>query len=369
MDEALSGASIVEGTMAERLRLERELAELGLREGEHENGGTSAREVAVGTRIVLDPFPGLTVTDVVWTIPGTVVKTYWGDRKGSQLKALTAADRTKQAIAFHWVDAGDGRDVFCAARFGPYHMPLLKSFRFDVKAPRLDRFDAETSAPRIVKERGLTGLRFQGMRKKTIRVGGTSRTIEEKVAGIRWDWQVTLPARHGGFLKDLQLVRQGRRKRQLLSERSSTTRTLVLKHPRKAPADQLDQPFTDAGSDATYSAKGSYPPAEFPLKLAAGATFNDDSTFDRPHTALEKLDVEVIVDEPFKYFILYKPDTVNAIWVPIAKAEWFWKATAKRSGSAWKLVSKSGGVSARGAVTTEFPLYDSNVNENEWMDV
>ena len=55
--------------------------------------------------------------------------------------------------------------------------------------------------------------------------------------------------------------------------------------------------------------------------------------------------------------------------VPIAKAEWFWKATAVKGRTDWKLTVRGGKVTKKGAVTTEFPSYESNVSENDWMEI
>jgi hypothetical protein len=78
------------------------------------------------------------------------------------------------------------------------------------------------------------------------------------------------------------------------------------------------------------------------------------------------------VNDQFTYFILFKPDTPNpqdAIWVPVAKATWFWTATAKHRGKRWTLASETKMKRRTGKATTDFPLYDTNVAKNEWQEV
>ena len=227
-------------------------------------------------------------------------------------------------------------------------------FPFDVKGPTLDHFLATTDRPRIVRERRLWGIRLGKLR---------------GAPGIDWDWQVTMPAKHDGWIKDLQTTKVRREKIQLMRKGGRATRKMTWKHPKKERHEQLDQAFSDKGTEATYSASGYYPPIEFPAKVEAVKTFRNDATFDSPTTLLQPLDISATVHDSFKYFVLYKPDKKGAIWVPVAKAEWFWKAKASKRGSRWRLTHKDAGVSAKGAPTFEFPIYESNVNENQWVEV
>jgi hypothetical protein len=291
------------------------------------------------------------------------VRSYWGDRRKTELKPLTKSDREKPRLVFFWVDAADRGVVRCRGtrKFLGYRIPVDASFFFDVKAPTLNRFEAVTGEPRIIFENKIWRIRFGALRQEG--------KPQKKRVGIQWDWKVTMPMRHGGWIKDLQTLRQGREKTQLLRKGSRDTQKLVFKHPDKDPHDQLDQSPHDAGLEATYSAKGIYPPVEFPLKLEAGQAFHDTATYDSPDTAMEPLDVNLSVNQSFKYYILYKPAKPGSIWVPVAKAEWFWKAKAKRQGAGWVLTEKEGALSKKGALTTEFPHYESNAIENKWITI
>jgi hypothetical protein len=77
------------------------------------------------------------------------------------------------------------------------------------------------------------------------------------------------------------------------------------------------------------------------------------------------------VNDQFTYYVMFKPDLPpgQAIWVPVAKATWFWTVTANHSGKKWKLSGEKRMKTRKGAATTDFPLYDSNVEDNEWQQV
>ena len=340
--------------MAYRERFERELADLGL--GEHENGGTT-RDAVVGERVVLDvkdtAYSGYEVVKVAWIIPDTVVKGYSATRKTTTLEPLTPSDRDKSRVVFFWVDAGK-RDVRLKITYktGGVEKTADATVTFNVVAPKLDPFKDTSSTPRIIKNGSLRGVRFGEIKKDH---------------GVHWDWKVTLPAKYGGSIKDVQTIRQNREKS---VKKDGAIVKKVRRHPtKKEPHEQLDQPMSDAGTEPTYSAKGAYKPSEFPMSLAAGKSWRDNHSWDSPHTSLDPEDQVVTVNDQFKYYIMFKPDTADAIWVPIAKAEWFWSVEAKRGKDGWTLASKGGKVTKKGAVTTDFPEYETNVSFNDWFEV
>jgi hypothetical protein len=340
--------------MAYRERFERELADLGL--SEHDTG-SPARDVVVGERVVLDvkdtPYSDYEVVKVAWVIPDTVVKGYSATRKKTTLERLTPSDREKSKVVFFWVDAGK-RDVRLNITFktGGVEKTGNATVTFNVVAPKLNKFDDTSSTPRIIKNGSLRGVRFGEIKKDH---------------GVHWDWKVTLPAKYGGSIKDVQTIRQSREKS---VKKDGAIVRKVRRHPTKKDShEQLDQPMLDAGTEPTYSAKGAYKPSEFPMSLAAGKSWRDNHSWDSPHTSLDPEDQVVTVNDKFKYYILFKPDTADAIWVPIAKAEWFWSFEAKRGKDGWTLASKGGKVTKKGALTTEFPEYETNVSFNDWVEV
>ena len=379
--------------MRERLGFERELDDLGLREYDQAQPPAKRREVAIGEEIVLDLTSVASIATVRWTVPGTVVKYYVGNTENTQLRLLSKSDLEKPRLIFHWVDAGDNREVKARITYNHWFGPVTTESvlaTFDVKAPTLDCFCAQTTKPMLL-HRGHTWK---------ISFGDKSRG-----AGINWDWKVTMHKNHGGFLKDIQTVKQGRKKLQLLRRGDPKTRTIVYRHPKKDVDWQLDQDPREGRlpkqgePEAAFSTPGFFG-IELPTKVEAGQTLRNNDTWDAPSSVLMPLDKSISVDESFKYYILYKPDKPKAIWVPIAKAEWFWQAEAiQRGDKSWVFRGKpKGGIRspngvldnckcppnpnvgppAKGAppykavpnaATMEFPQYKANVVLNGWNDL
>jgi len=65
-------------------------------------------------------------------------------------------------------------------------------------------------------------------------------------------------------------------------------------------------------------------------------------------------------------WLMFKPPTPDAIWVPLRKVNWLWDGVASRNttGDEWELgasyPTESGGL--LGGDTTEYPMWDHNAN-------
>jgi V8-like Glu-specific endopeptidase len=319
---------------------------------QHDVPSASTRVVAVGQRIELD------LNDIAfaegaqairWTIPGTIVRGYDGTARDAKLINLADADLERPKIVFYWVDAGDGRVV--RARFRTKSDGWGQVLHaFDVKGPTVNSFTPKTGVTRIEKEHGLIGMRFG----------------KPLVApGVAWHWKVTMPPTQAGFIKDVQTVLNDRSKVLRLEPGGKETRTLVWRHPKKTdPHVQLD-----GSSDG----QAAYTEGLSDSKIEAGGTSNTGlrGIQDSPHTELPPLGKTVAVNDRFTYFLMFKPATAkggDAIWVPIAKAKWFWKATANNQGGNW-VVSSGQMTPSIDKKTVEFPQYESNAAENEWQEL
>lgn len=347
--------------MAERLRFERELGDLGLYEYD-QTQPLKKREVVVGERITLsisgDPrFPGAKI--VRWKIPGRVVKSYQEDANSALKSDLAEQDLKKNSLVFYWVDGGDDRVVKAIIKANQSASETeVDVCSFNVRGPKVNYFKYITSKPMIID----TGTKSNP--KKRISFGNKAKP------GVAWDWEVTMPA--NGFLKDLQTVKMGRKKVQTLKRGSKKTRTLVTMRPGAYQADQLD---LGIGEDVCKE-KAPEPKYSIRSKAKAGEKIPGNG-FDTPSDELMKLDVRYSVDESFTYYVLFKPDKPDAIWVPVARAQWHWKAVAVNNGSVdkpkWVLKDKpkpGGGVTEeKYASTAEFPFYNSNTCENRHCEV
>jgi hypothetical protein len=318
---------------------------------QHDVPSTSTRLVAVGERIELNVNDIAFAEDVVavrWTIPGKTVRGYDGTVVDAKLIPLTDADLQRPRITFYWVDAADGRTV--RARFRMKSGGLGQVVHvFDVKAPKVSSFTARTGATRFETRAGLTGMRF-------------GKPIE--APGIAWHWKVTLPPTYAGYVKDVQTVVADRSQVLHREPGGTKTRRLVWRQPSKTEMHtQLDD---GPDKEAAYS-EGLY---ETRLEAGEAATSGGRGIEDSPHTTLPPLGVTVSVNDQFTYYLMFKPAVPqgeHAIWVPIAKAKWSWKATARRRGDKWD-VSPAAMKPSIDMATVEFPLYQTNAALNEWQE-
>ena len=177
------------------------------------------------------------------------------------------------------------------------------------------------------------------------------------------DWTITMPPNHAGHIKDVQTVLTDRSKVMSLEPGGKETRKSVWRHPKKTDLHvQLDG---DSDNQAAYT-EGLYE-----QKIAAGESFTNNGTSDTPRVDLPSLGKTVSVNDHFTYYIMFKPATdkaQDAIWVPVARAKWFWKATANQADKRW-VVRPSKMTPAIDTATTDFPIYETNGADNEWQQV
>lgn len=282
---------------------------------------------------------------IEWSIPGTIVKNYVDTQNSAQVTQVGPADKKKFTLDFYWVDGADGRVVEAKCVFTSSSKDVNKtvSATFNVKAVTLDKFDAKTDSVKLAPAAAPT------------RVGFGERGV---TPGIQWDWKVTVPKTGDGYVKDLQTIR--------INNRQTTTGG--VKQVRALPGTKVPPPGYNIDTDNPYSLPGDYPPCVgFPHKVASGASFSDNSTFDTPSNPLAGM-TRVVIDREFKYFIMYKPDKPDSIWVPVAKAEWNCRGAAELHVGWWQLVSPSGGVTSKGTVTTEFPSGSGNSKNVQFVN-
>ena|GEM_PF-2131506 len=316
---------------------------------QHDVQDGPVREVSVGQRILLDLSKtafAAKIDKVKWTIPGKIVRGYDGTVNDAKLFELTETDLQQTKITFFWVDAADGRTVRAKIRTtsGADEEYVVV---YNVKGPKVTAFTAKVDVTRLEKRGGLTGMRF-------------GKLIVSP--GIKWDWNITLPTTHAGYIKDVQTVLVDRSRIMSLKPGGKETQKWVWKHPKKTkPHLQLDG---HSDGQAAYTA-GLYEP-----KFDPGYSFHNQGTSDSPHTDLPSLARTVSINDQFTYFIMFKPATDNpydAIWVPVAKAKWSWKATAVNQGKQWD-VSQPKMKPSIDLKTVDFPMYETNASENEWQE-
>jgi hypothetical protein len=183
--------------------------------------------------------------------------------------------------------------------------------------------------------------------------------------GVAWNWKVTMPATHAGYVKDLQTVVADRSRVLRLKPGGTQTRHLVWRHPSRIEMHtQLDD---GPANEAAYTEAG------YDARLEAGevAASGGRGIEDSPFTDLPPLGVTVSVNDQFTYYLMFKPAVPpgeQSIWVPLARAKWSWKATAIHRGDRW-YVSPAAMKPGIDMTAVGFPLYQTNAALNEWQEL
>ena len=68
----------------------------------------------------------------------------------------------------------------------------------------------------------------------------------------------------------------------------------------------------------------------------------------------------VAMDDEFQYYLMYRSDEPDSIWVPIGMLPWSCRGRATRAAAGWNVVAGSTGNSANpaGADCLDFPEWD-----------
>lgn len=306
------------------------------------------RNVAVGERVEFDLTKkyGADLEGVRWTIPGRVVGGYQATVNESRLVELTPGDFERPKISFFWVEPGQSVTVRAEIKRKSGAKEELVSV-FDVEAPTVN-LSGTPGVTRLDKVHAMHLMQF-------------GKPLE--APGVLWKWKITMPAQHGGLIKDVQTVVTDRSKRQRIPSGGSATRALRWQHPSKKKSHvQLDG---DSDNQPMYT------PGMTDEAIEAGKSRESGrGTSDSPCTNLASLDKLVAVNDKFIYYFMFKPKTTrpeDAIWVPIAKATWFWKATADH-GEKWTLRKATKMEPVVDLTKVEFPVYESNASDNEWQE-
>lgn len=347
--------------MRERIRFESESASLSLAEYDQRQIDSDVDEYVVGERVELNAdkigLGTMPIENIRWSVPGRTVYFYSGDATRTVLVNLDKKYFMNRSITFYWVDAADNRQIVCNAvvRKGRERIPVTVSKIVNVKGPKLVGFTAEVSKPMIIAGRG-----------GTRRISFGDRNAKP---GIVYSSTIDMPAGFSGSIKDVQLVKLGRKKKRLLAP--GGTASLQKVKGKEFPNKDYLLDIGTAGDEACKPDRAADEPNySATVKADAGKTIIFDLATDSPSDELAPLDISYSVDESFKYFILFKPNKPNSIWVPLGIVEWFWKAEARRERAAWRIVNGSGRTKdGKGKGTNEFPEYRGNACDIPWNDL
>jgi hypothetical protein len=101
----------------------------------------------------------------------------------------------------------------------------------------------------------------------------------------------------------------------------------------------------------------------------ARESFTNKGTSDSPHGDLPSLAKTVSENDQFTYYIMFKPVTAkdyDAIWVPVGHMV---LAATQQRDKTWKIDQPKPKMEPNVTMaTTDFPIYESNAEENEWQE-
>lgn len=102
-----------------------------------------------------------------------------------------------------------------------------------------------------------------------------------------------------------------------------------------------------------YRSQGFGLDSGYPYESGAIASDSPGLTF---QTAFES----VIIDESFDMYLMFKPSSTEAIWVPIKKLNWGWDATAEKINGTWQIVGTPTKFSNPPTDVTTHPQWSKN---------
>jgi len=231
------------------------------------------------------------IISTIWTIPEKRIKDYVADKDFAKAYELEEGDLDDSSVDFYWVDGADNRDV--SYTFTINGKDFIADATFDVKRPDA-LIDTELGDVDVGTTFGYWALSFG---KKEIK------------PGIEFTKTVNVPA---GFAGDTQWV-------QVVDD---TTRRFRV----ESTGDWYRFEKFNA-CDTVYP----YPPV------------TDLTTNDSPLIGLEGQDLYgnpvdldgATMDDNFTMYLMFKPDGVGNIWVPLRRVSWGWTGECLKAGSTW----------------------------------
>jgi hypothetical protein len=258
-----------------------------------EAGNPITRELtrSVGQKITLkakiEP-DGLTGLTYLWAIPGTAIENYCSGSlaRSATIDQLTDAERTRDAIAFYWVDGSNHRVVSVAVCDS-----ASDSVQFKVEAPTL--FDQEVVP--------CDGANIDGKKEPD---GTWFRCGTAPALGLKWTHDVKTSPSFAGTFRDTQLV-------QMETQVTLAAVPTITASKKTTPEGEW---WLDGGEAYGPERRVDTPDAE----LGFGS---NDSPGERCLPSWNKTHVKKFC---LTTYLMFKPDVADAIWVPLQKCTWGW---------------------------------------------
>lgn len=291
----------------------------------------NVQNVTVGERIELNTqIIGGTPTSRQWAIPGIAIADYevsYTDPESETsalVTDLSPEDFTQPSITYYWVDGGNARSV--------QYSTVINNKSYTVAA----KFNVSKPTATLTTTTGSVGIgtvQVSEMPNDNVFALHFGKPFVSNQVGIRFNASVTLPSSVTGETIWVQVVNSTR---------------------KRTPNFGREQTKQGIGLDT-----------EFPYDVP-----NQAITEDSP---LEILDPEcsyktVSANDHYTMWLLFKPQTANAIYIPLKSVDWNWSGSGTRSTicGSWTLANPSNTINPIGENTTEHPQWTANITQFDW---
>lgn len=274
-----------------------------------------------------------------WTVPGATVKSYTQTRNKGEALPLTVADLVGDALAFHWIDGGVGRDVTLVWSVGGIPFPTKATF--NVGRPTATFTSELTSLVPAVDVRG-DGVFNYG--DAYLAFGPASVAQQGGTDGITYRGNVVCASEAGkiGFVQlfkvDSSIVVDGT----MWPQKTPVPNTSVL----DTYANQIVVEETAIAANSTKEIKK----GDSPSSKCSGPKRT-------------KLQISYM---SFDTYLMYKPDGNDSIWVTLCKMPWAWAGVAEGNDmdeTSWICTARSSPTSVPvGPDSAEIPTWTAAYN-------
>jgi hypothetical protein len=277
------------------------------------------KDVIVGERVKLSAeiLPsGITGSSQSWTIPDNIFKDYEVAANNSQGRKVPVDSLTTATANFVWVDGGGAGANDFTEKQVDYKLAVTGGqikgkTTFKVKRPKFTLATA-TESVNIIEENGMPFLYFATETNQGIMFQNTAA--------------VQFPTSYTGTTQWVQIVNNSLRR--------------------------IDFPSGPPSVDNQTGLDGCYPYARR----------NSGRAFDSPKQGLAGIVVNV--NDDFSMWLMFKPNTPDAAWVPIKKVDWSWTAQAILSSGQWTY-TESHSMNPAFFDTVSFPEWTRVVPSND----
>lgn len=295
--------------------------------------------VTVGQLLTLYAQAPGTIQSVAWSIEGPAIRNYTATTTNGVVTPLSPQDLSTSPITFAWTGAGTFT-VTCTIVTN--EGVFFNSAVYTVLAPTLTSFTSVTGAVQVfdLGQGPLLGL---------------TGSPDPSGAGIRMTARVQGVPNSDGWIAGIQLVRESRFIRATDGQNyfwslNNQWAVDIGANPNSPFYGDLWSPLPALGNATLI----------FPDSPAGGlnASLIDQRSFDIIGSA----------PEAYEMYLMYRPQD-PAIWVPLARLDWFFQGQTTYANGAWSPAQQAqNSVDPQGFPTADFPTWNLNSSMGDWVE-